>query len=227
MSTKIIVGLGNPGTRYEGTRHNIGFAVLDRVAQKLGIAVDRSKWDALIGEGRYAGQKLILVKPQIYMNLSGKAVRQVTDFYHVEPADVLVLVDDIDIHLGTVRIREKGSAGTHNGLRSLVQELGSDAFARVKIATGHRSASWDLADFVLARFAEEDQKTIEEETEAAAQAVLDILDHDLSTAMNTWNGWLAPSIKEQSEEKKALEAKQDQERERQDAFRKGAKRCGD
>ena len=216
MNTKIIVGLGNPGARYEGTRHNIGFAVLDRVAQKIGIAIAREKWDALIGEGRYSGDKVILVKPQTFMNLSGKAVKQVMDFYHVEAQDVLVLVDDIDIHLGTVRIREKGSAGTHNGLRSIVKE-----------ATGHRPASWDLADFVLARFADEEQTTMEEETEAAAEAVLAILDGDVSKAMNTWNGWLAPSVQQRSEEEKMREAEIDREREKQDAFRKSAKRCGD
>lgn len=227
MNTKIIVGLGNPGARYEGTRHNIGFAVLDRVAQKLGIAIAREKWNALIGEGRYSGDKVILVKPQTFMNLSGKAVKQVMDFYHVEAQDVLVLVDDIDIHLGTVRIREKGSAGTHNGLRSIVKEIGSDEFLRIKVATGHRPASWDLADFVLARFADEEQTTMEEETEAAAEAVLAILDGDVSKAMNTWNGWLAPSIQQRSEEEKIREAEIDREREKQDAFRKSAKRCGD
>lgn len=227
MSTKIIVGLGNPGARYDGTRHNIGFTVLDRLAQKLGIAVDRNKWDALIGEGRHAGEKLVLVKPQTFMNLSGKAVKQVMDFYHVQPQDVLVIVDDIDIHLGTVRIREKGSAGTHNGLRSVVSEIGSDAFARVKVATGHRPASWDLADFVLARFTEDERKTIDEEVETATQALLDILNQGVSTAMNTWNGWIAPSIQQQSEEEKKQQAKQDREREEQDAFRKSAKRCGD
>ena len=149
------------------------------------------------------------------------------DFYHVEAQDVLVLVDDIDIHLGTVRIREKGSAGTHNGLRSIVKEVGSDEFLRIKVATGHRPASWDLADFVLARFADEEQTTMEEETEAAAEAVLAILDGDVSKAMNTWNGWLAPSVQQRSEEEKMREAEIDREREKQDAFRKSAKRCGD
>lgn len=227
MSTKLIIGLGNPGARYDGTRHNVGFAVMDRLARRWNIAIEQLKWDALVGEGRVAGDKVVLMKPQTFMNLSGKAVRQAVDFFKIDPQDVIIVVDDIDIHLGTVRVREKGSAGTHNGLRSVVQELSSSNFIRIKIATGHRPASWDLADFVLSHFTEEEQTTIDEELDAATEAVEEILEKGVHDAMNTWNGWKAPSLLERSEEESERIRALDRERAKQDAFRKKAKRCGD
>ena len=146
----IIAGLGNPGKKYENTRHNIGFITLDYLAERHDIQINKIKHKALVGEGRISGQKVLLVKPQTYMNLSGESLREVMDYYKVDIEDLIVIYDDIDLPAGTVRIRKKGSAGTHNGMRSIVQHLGQD-FPRIRMGIGNERKG-DLADFVLGGF---------------------------------------------------------------------------
>lgn len=160
----IVVGLGNPEKKYEGTYHNVGFEVLDRVAKKLGIAVNQNKCKALVGNGVFCDEKVLLVKPQTYMNLSGESVVLLKNKY--KDARILVIVDDIDLPKGTIRYRQNGSAGTHNGLRSIVSYIGED-FERVKVGIG-RDISLDLADYVLSRF---DKDTFEPLLEKAAEEV--------------------------------------------------------
>ena len=133
---KIIAGLGNPGREYESTKHNVGFMTLDLLADKLGISISKEKFKALIGEGRIGTEKIILVKPQTYMNLSGESIREVVGFYKIDIEDLIVIYDDIDIPAGTLRIRSKGSAGTHNGMRSVVYQLQEDGFPRIRVGIG-------------------------------------------------------------------------------------------
>lgn len=199
----LIVGLGNPGKRYELTRHNVGFRTIDALAERWGADVSMKKWDAVIGEVRRGTDRILLAKPQTFMNASGKSVAQIMQFYKLEPENLLVLHDDIDIELGHIRIRKKGSAGTHNGLRSVVKELGSDAFGRVKLSVGRRPPFMDLAEFVLSTFEEREKAAIREEIEAAAQAVEQILGEGYDVAMNSYNGWVAPSVPVLSEEEKS------------------------
>ena len=147
----IIAGLGNPGKRYENTRHNIGFIALDLLAERNDIKINKIKHKALVGEGRISGQKFLLVKPQTYMNLSGQSVREVMEYYKEEIDRLVVIYDDIDIPSGTVRIRKKGSAGTHNGMRSIIYDLKSDQFPRIRIGIGNNRKG-DLRDFVIGGF---------------------------------------------------------------------------
>ncbi|MDD7592892.1 MAG: aminoacyl-tRNA hydrolase [Peptoniphilaceae bacterium] len=225
--TKLIVGLGNPGQRYAHTRHNVGFDVIDALADKWGVTVNALKWKAKIGETRREGEKILLMKPQTYMNLSGEAVREAVAFYRLAPQDVIVVLDDVDIRLGTVRIRERGSAGTHNGLRSVVKELGFTDFPRIRLSIGRRPAPMDIADFVLSHFSDAEWVTITEERDAAVQAVETMLKDGPTAAMNQWNGWLAPSMQQETEEQRAREEQLEAERARQDEFLKHAKRCGE
>ena len=151
----VIAGLGNPGKKYENTRHNMGFITVDQLAEKHDIKVDKLKFKALVGEGRIAGQKVLLVKPQTYMNLSGESIREVMHFYKLEPENLIVIYDDIDIELGTLRIRKFGSAGTHNGMKSVVYQLQSDRFPRIRIGIGNQKKG-DLVDFVIGGFSKEE-----------------------------------------------------------------------
>ena len=137
----VIAGLGNPGKKYENTRHNMGFLVVDRIAEKCGISVNRMKHRALVGEGRISGRKALLVKPQTYMNLSGESVREVVDYYDVDLEDVIVIYDDFDLETGSIRVRKKGSAGSHNGMKSVISHLGSGDFPRVRIGIGKSGGS--------------------------------------------------------------------------------------
>lgn len=198
MKTFLIVGLGNPGKKYEKTRHNVGFMAIDRIADLLHTSVNTLKWQALIGETRFQNNKVILVKPQTYMNSSGESVREILNFYKLDPKDLLILCDDIDISFASIRIKQKGSAGSHNGLKSIVLQIGSKDFPRIKIAVGKKPAKMDLADFVLSKFSSVEEKIIEEEIEAASQAALDFLEKGVDEAMNTWNSWLAPSYEEKN-----------------------------
>lgn len=184
---KIVAGLGNPGSKYEKTRHNVGFLVIDRLAERHGISVSRLKWKALVGEGRIGSEKVVLVKPQIFMNNSGESLVQIMQFYRPEIDDLILVVDDIDIEFGTVRVRPKGSAGSHNGLKSIVRLLGEDGFPRVKIAVGKKPTYMDLADFVLSGFTTEEKKVIEKELDWATEAVECIVNGDLDLAMNEYN----------------------------------------
>lgn len=197
----LIVGLGNPGMKYDRTRHNVGFMVIDRFANKHNITIDNAKWKALVGEGRIAGEKVLLMKPQTYMNLSGHAVRQAIQFYKLDPEEVLVICDDIDIAFGHIRLKSKGSAGTHNGLKSIVQEIGSSDFPRLKIAVGRKPAFMDLADFVLSKFSRDEEKTLDEEIETGVRVLDLVAEGRLTEAMNLYNGWSAPSLSKKGEEK--------------------------
>lgn len=181
----VIVGLGNPGKKYENTRHNIGFITLDYLAEQHDIKVNKIKHKALVGEGRISGQKVLLVKPQTYMNLSGDSVREVMDYYKVDIEDLIVIYDDIDLPAGTVRIRKKGSAGTHNGMRNIVQHLGQD-FPRIRMGIGNERKG-DLVDFVLGGFSKEDKEILEPAVERAARAVECYVDEGIEKAMNKYN----------------------------------------
>lgn len=181
----IIAGLGNPGKKYENTRHNIGFVTLDYLAERHDIKINKIKHKALVGEGRISGQKVLLVKPQTYMNLSGESLREVMDYYKVDIEDMIVIYDDIDLPAGTVRIRKKGSAGTHNGMRSIVQHLGQD-FPRIRMGIGNERKG-DLVDFVLGGFSKEDREVLEPAVERAALAVECYVDEGIEKAMNKYN----------------------------------------
>lgn len=182
--THLLVGLGNPGTEYERTRHNCGYMALDAVAKAHGITVDRVKFHATVGEGIIGGVRTLLMKPTTYMNNSGLAVGEAAAFYHVPPEHILVLHDEISFDVGVMRIRRKGSAGGHNGLKSLIASLGSDAFPRIKIGIGKKpSPDYDLADYVLGRFSPADLSTLSEEFTAVTAACECILAGDVEGAM--------------------------------------------
>ena len=186
----IIAGLGNPTKEYEGTRHNVGFQVIDKIAEKYNIAVDAKKGRAYVGKGIIEGQKVLLVKPQTYMNLSGESVRSLLDYYKVdEEHELIVIYDDIDLEPGQLRIRKKGSAGGHNGLKSIIQHLGTDQFPRIKVGVGRKPhPDYDMADWVLSKFAGEDLKTITEAIRKAADAVECLIQEGPDKAMNRFNG---------------------------------------
>lgn len=161
--THLVVGLGNPGAEYEGTRHNVGFIALDALAKEAGATVSRLRFRALSGEGSLGGKRVLFLKPQTYMNLSGEAVAEAARFYKIPPENILVFCDDISFAPGRVRIRRRGSAGGHNGLKSIIASLGSDAFVRFRMGVGERiNPSQDLADFVLSRFPSDDRAKIDE-----------------------------------------------------------------
>ena len=184
----LIVGLGNPGDRYKNTRHNVGFMALDAIADALNIPVNTIKFKGLYGEGRAFGKKVRLLKPTTYMNESGQSVRACMDYFKIEPEEVLVLVDDIDIAFGTIRLRKSGSAGTHNGLKSIIYQVQSDQFPRLKIAVGKKNPHMDLANFVLSTFTDEEAKTMDETIGKAKDAALLFLKSGPDEAMNTYNG---------------------------------------
>ena len=185
---KLIVGLGNPGKDYVHTRHNVGFETLDRLGEDLGIPINKVKDQGLYGQGNYQGEKIFLLKPQTYMNASGRAVGQFVSYFKIDIEDVLVLVDDIDIAFGEVRIKPKGSAGTHNGMKSIISSLGSQDFPRIKIGVGKKHPGEDLAKFILARFSKEDQVLIDKTMDRVKDACLDILKNGISHSMNHYNG---------------------------------------
>ncbi len=184
---KVIVGLGNPGKKYENTRHNIGFAAIDYIAEKEGININTGKHKALVGTGYIDGVKVLLVKPQTFMNLSGESLRPIMDFYKLEPEDFLVIFDDIDLDVGRIRVRRKGSAGGHNGMKSIISHLGSMEFPRIKIGVGAKPAGYDLADYVLGHFTRADQEILEERLEDVYDAAKLIVGDDITEAMNRHN----------------------------------------
>ena len=185
----LIVGLGNPGKQYERTRHNCGFRALDILAQKLNGKVDKGKFQGIYGQTTYKGSKLFLLKPQTYMNLSGKSVLQLSAYYNIPPGRIIILFDDISLVPGRLRIRADGSAGGHNGIKSLIQELGSQDFPRVKIGVGAKPhAEQDLADWVLSAFSAQEEKALSFALENAADAALAIIDEGVPAAANRYNG---------------------------------------
>lgn len=184
----VIAGLGNPGKKYDGTRHNIGFFAIDLLAEQLGITLKKIKHKALIGEGRMGSERVLLVKPQTYMNLSGESLLDIMSFYKLSPDQLVVLYDDIDLEQGDIRIRPKGSAGTHNGMKSIIYQLKSDQFPRVRIGVGKPTNGMDLADYVLQRFSPADAKQMVPACERAIKGVQLIVEQDVNTAMNQCNG---------------------------------------
>ena len=183
-----IVGLGNPGEKYEHTRHNVGYDVISIIAAKLDTPIKKLKFQGTIGETIYKGQKLVLIKPQTYMNLSGLTVQEAMSWYKLEPEDVLILVDDIDLPFGQVRVRAKGGPGTHNGLRHIVQCTGSGNFPRVRVGMGAPPPEWDLADWVLSKFqTEEERKIAYDAYLTAADAALCWAENGIDVAMNRFN----------------------------------------
>ena len=185
---RAIVGLGNPGEKYEHTRHNAGFDVMSILAEKLNTPIKKMKFQGLIGETLLGGEKLVLIKPQTFMNLSGMTVSDALSWYKIAPQDMLLIVDDIDLPFGQVRIRPKGGPGTHNGLRHIVQCTGTGDFPRVWVGMGAPPPQWDLADWVLSKFqTEEERKTAFDAYLLAADAALCWAEHGIETAMNRYN----------------------------------------
>lgn len=184
----IIVGLGNPDRQYQNTRHNIGFDVVDAIADKNNITVGERKHKALIGKGFVSGQKVVLVKPQTYMNLSGESVREVIDFYKIdEKSELIVISDDVSLDVGQIRIRKKGSAGGHNGLKNIILHLGHNEFQRVKMGVGEKPEGYNLADYVLGHFPKEEREIMDESAKRAADAIEVMITDDTDAAMNQYN----------------------------------------
>ena len=183
----IIAGLGNPTREYEKTRHNVGFEVIDRLAEEYHISVDTKKHRALIGKGMIGAEKVILVKPQTFMNLSGESIREVLEYYKAEPEDLIVIYDDISLAPGQIRVRGKGSAGGHNGVKNIILQLATQEFPRIRVGVGEKPARMDLADYVLGHFSKEEQEQMEEGYEHAVCAVKEIVTGNIEAAMNEYN----------------------------------------
>lgn len=185
----IVVGLGNPGSKYENTRHNCGFMAVDRIAKQAGATIDRLKFKGLTATAQIAGKTVLLLKPSTFMNLSGQSVQEAMTFYKIPPQHVIVLFDDISLEPGRIRIRTKGSDGGHNGMKNIIYLTGSQDFPRVKIGVGAKpDPRWDLADWVLSRFSSQEQKKLDEALEHAAGAVTLLLQGNAVEAMNRYNG---------------------------------------
>jgi PTH1 family peptidyl-tRNA hydrolase len=189
---KLVVGLGNPGPKYEGTRHNIGYAVVDYLAAAPGVGSWRRRFQSRVAETADGSESLLLMKPETFMNLSGRAVREAVDFYKLGPADLLVVCDDIALPLGKLRARAKGSHGGQNGLRSIQEALGTQEYSRLRIGVGSPGEHWDAADYVLGRFKPAERKAVEDAVAQAAQAVLLWVRHGIDVCMNRVNGDPAP-----------------------------------
>ena len=183
----LIAGLGNPSRTYEGTRHNIGFTMIDAIGNKFGIDVTTKKHKALVGRGMIDGMRVILAKPQTYMNLSGESIREITDFYKIETENIIIIYDDISLDVGQLRIRKKGSAGGHNGVKNIIAHLGTQEFPRIKVGIGNKPEGWDLADYVLSKYTKAEQEALEEASEGVIGAVKLMLMDDIEAAMNKYN----------------------------------------
>lgn len=183
----VVVGLGNPGKKYDVTRHNIGFEVVDELARQNSIKITKTKFKAVVGEGQIHGEKVIIVKPQTYMNLSGECVMKILDFYDLSLDNLIVVYDDIDVDTGKLRIRKKGSGGSHNGMRNIIYLLKKDAFPRVRVGVGRPTNGQNLADYVLSRFPKSEQKLIIPVVEDAVSAIETIIKDDADLAMNRYN----------------------------------------
>lgn len=185
----LIVGLGNPGRQYEHTRHNVGFDVMDALADKYNISISEKKHRALCGKGVIGGQKVVLAKPQTYMNLSGESVAELLHYYKLDPeSEMLVIFDDISLAPGGIRIRKKGSAGGHNGIKNIIAQTGTQNFMRVKVGVGEKPKGWDLADHVLGRFDAADRERVETAIGDAVAATELVLSGEIDAAMNEFNG---------------------------------------
>jgi PTH1 family peptidyl-tRNA hydrolase len=185
----LIVGLGNPGKEYEDTRHNVGFKVVDNIAKEYNIEINRQKFKGTYGEGFIDGEKVMILKPITYMNLSGESVREVMEFYNLDNKDILIIYDDISLEVGTLRIREKGSAGGHNGIKSIIAHLGSDVFSRIKVGVGQPNVN--LIKHVLGKFTKDELDVLSEVVGATTKAAGEIIKNDVKVAMNQFNGFKA------------------------------------
>lgn len=185
---KLVVGLGNPTKQYDKTRHNVGFDVIDVLADKYNIAVDTIKHKGMYGKGRIEGQNVVLLKPMTYMNLSGESVVAVANYYKIAPEDIIVIYDDINLDVGRLRIREKGSAGGHNGIKNIIAQLGTDGFPRIRVGVGMKPSKMDLADYVLSHFTKEERIEMELGFDKACDALVYMLQDDIAKAMNDYNG---------------------------------------
>ena len=183
----LIIGLGNPEEEYSKTRHNMGFNTINKLAQKYNIKITKTKYEGLYETGEIEGQKVILIKPQTYMNLSGNCVKQFADFYKAEKENILVIYDDMDIEPGTIKIRKKGSAGGHNGMKSIIQMLGTEEFPRIRIGIGRPEHNGDEINYVIGAIPKEEIPKLEEGTEKAKEAVIEILKNGIDKAMNKFN----------------------------------------
>lgn len=183
----LIVGLGNPENEYARTRHNMGFDAINKIADKFNIEMNRTKFNSIYGNGNINGEKVILVKPQTYMNLSGQAVREFVNFYKVEKEELIVLYDDMDIDKGIIKIRKKGGAGSHNGMKSVVQELGTTDFPRIRIGIGEPEFKSDAINYVIGHVSDEEYEVLQKGIDTASVAVKEIITHGIDSAMNKLN----------------------------------------
>lgn len=185
----LIVGLGNPGKEYEHTRHNIGFDAVDVISHKYNIDINRVKFKGMYGEGNIEGEKVILLKPLTYMNLSGESVREIVNFYKIDSENIIVIYDDVDLEIGRLRIRVKGSSGGHNGIKSIIYQLGTEEFVRLRLGVG--KAERDMVSHVLGKFAKEDRDSIEKVLNSAVEATSTIINQSPEVAMNKFNSFKA------------------------------------
>lgn len=184
----VIAGLGNPDRKYHHTRHNVGFDAIDILAEKYNIPMNEKKHRAICGRGQIEGEKVLLAKPQTYMNLSGESIAGIVNFYKLDPAkDFIVIYDDISLEPGNIRIRKKGSAGGHNGIKNIIEKIGTTEFARIKIGVGSKPQEYDLVSYVLSRFSKEDREFVEEAIADAVYAVRYLVNHEIDRAMNEFN----------------------------------------
>ena len=184
---KAIIGLGNPGMKYAGTRHNIGFDAVTAIADKYNLSINNKKFKGVYADGHIAGEKVLLVQPQTYMNLSGECVREVADFYKLNPDEIIIICDDINLDVGRLRIRKKGSSGGHNGLKNIIAHLGTEEFPRIRVGVGEKTEGWDLADYVLARFDKDSEPVIREALANVVGAVETWISEGIDAAMNRFN----------------------------------------
>ena len=185
----IIVGLGNPERKYAGTRHNIGFSAITAISDAYSISMDIKKHKAVCGKGMIAGNKVLLAMPQTYMNLSGESVRELVDFYKIDPEEELIIIyDDIALAPGKLRVRAKGSAGGHNGIKNIIAHLGHDSFMRIKVGVGEKPQGYDLAAYVLGHFDKKDREVMQQAFADAADAVVMMMNDSADAAMNHFNG---------------------------------------
>ncbi|MBR3281379.1 MAG: aminoacyl-tRNA hydrolase [Clostridia bacterium] len=184
---KIIVGLGNPGKEYENTRHNLGYKVADLLSEKLKIKINKEKMEGQYGNGKVGDEKVILLKPLTYMNLSGNCVSKFLNYYKVSPEDLIVIYDDIDIKVGKIRIKPNGNPGTHNGMKDITNKIGTKDFIRVRVGSGKPEFEMDLADYVLSNFKKEEMDDINKSIENASDAVVKLLKDGIAEAMNKYN----------------------------------------
>lgn len=183
----LIVGLGNPEEQYSKTRHNMGFDTINKIAQKNNIEFDKKDFEGIYGQGRIYGEKVILLKPQTYMNLSGKSISKIMNFYKIEPQNLIVIYDDMDIEVGNIKLRKKGGPGSHNGMKSVVSELNTTEFARIRVGIGKPIYKNDMINYVIGKVPQEEMDKLDKGTTMASEATIEIIKNGIDTAMNKYN----------------------------------------